>query len=61
MQEPLLDGLTLAADGNFIASMITIHGMRGASNGYFLVLIMVRVGVPTSGALSLLPVILGIM
>jgi pilus assembly protein TadC len=61
MEEPLLDGVTLAAYGIFIASMITVHGMRKASIGDFLVLIMVIVGVPTTEALSLLPVGLGIM
>jgi hypothetical protein len=61
MEEPLLDGVTLAAYGIFIASMITVHGMRKASIGDFLVLIIVIVGVPTTEALSLLPVGLGIM
>ena len=61
MEEPLLDGVTLAAYGIFIASMITVHGMRRASTIDGLVLIMVAVGITTKEALPLLPVGLGIM
>jgi hypothetical protein len=61
MEEPLLDGVTLAAYGIFIASMLTVHGMRRASNIDGFVLIMVIVGIPTTEALPLLPVGIGKM